>query len=68
MKIQKRFIKHVLDANKSKIPRESSKLVKQEKKKNKGSLSVKRDFSKPMLASVQRRKRKKRKKRVLHRN
>lgn len=68
MKIQKRSTKHVLDANKSRITEESSKLVRQERRKNKGSPSVKRDFSRPMLLSVRKRKIKKRKKHVSRRN
>lgn len=68
MKILKKSIKPVLNANKSRTTDESSKLVRRERRKNKESLFVKRDFLKLMLVSVQRKKIKKRKRHVSRRN
>ena len=68
MKILKKSIKPVLNANKSRTTDESSKLARRERRKNKESLFVKRDFWKLMLVSVQRKKIKKRKRHVSRRN
>jgi len=68
LKILKKSIKPVSNANKSRMTEGSSKLVKRNKRKSKESPSVRSNFSKPMKKSVQRRKIKKRKRLVSLRN